>query len=224
MREHPAGLRDQPIETIKGLYPVVFYGRGGAMLEHRPVRLGDRLASAIHTRWPGRRIPLARRRRLGERAGMGIVPRRVRLLRRQRPKAPGARVYARFSDPSTAIESQLPIYLVNTSTARGESSSRPAARCGACDRSMRPTSIGTTRNSSAGLPRAACCEIPRAASCWLTKNVCLLGDHIAVRAILTDAQFLPLTADEVTATLVDPDGAPFDPGSAANQAAPREGM
>ena len=38
------------------------------------------------------------------------------------------------------------------------------------------------------------------------KERCLLGDSIAVRALLMDAQQLPLTAAEVAATLIHPDG------------------
>ena len=38
------------------------------------------------------------------------------------------------------------------------------------------------------------------------KDRCLLGDHISVQAILTDAQHEPLTAPQVTASLVAPDG------------------
>ena len=39
------------------------------------------------------------------------------------------------------------------------------------------------------------------------KERCLLGDQIAVRAILTDARHDPLTDEEVMAALIHPDGA-----------------
>jgi hypothetical protein len=47
---------------------------------------------------------------------------------------------------------------------------------------------------------------------------------VAVRAILTDAQFLPLTADEVTATLVHPDGSRSTLPLRRTKEAAREGM
>ena len=101
---------DPRIDTLKALYPVVVLFPGLRDAQPGPVRLREVLAAAVHPRRPGGRVPLARRRRRHERSGLAAVRRRLRLLRREGPQA-GARVYARFGDPDTAIDNVQPIYM-----------------------------------------------------------------------------------------------------------------
>lgn len=119
---------------------------------------------------------------------------------------PGARVYARFSDPSTAIDSQLPIYLAGHFYGAGRvffQASGEIWRLRAVDetyferyytRLIRWVSQGRLlRDSNRGL-------------LLVDKDRCLLGDSVIVQAILTDAQNRPLAAPEVSASLVHPAG------------------
>jgi hypothetical protein len=56
------------------------------------------------------------------------------------------------------------------------------------------------------------------------KDRCALGDHIIVQAILNDAQHQPLTADKVTASLVDPEGRRLPLEMRRLEEAARDGM
>jgi hypothetical protein len=199
-------LRSDPrIDTIKSLYPIVFYSRGSATLS-----LG-RFAS--ETPWP---LEFTRNGEDAEFLWLEDDP----LLSRaawdsfagvygyyavKDPK-PGARVYAHFSDPSTSIDGELPIYMAGHFYGAGRvffQASGEMWRVRALNDSfferyytklIRWVSQGRLlRDSSRGI--------------LLTDtNRCQLGDHVSVRAILSDAQFQPLLADQVTATLVDPNG------------------
>ena len=121
------------------------------------------------------------------------------------PKA-GARIYTRFSDPDTALENEQPIYMAGHFYGAGRvffQASGEMWRVRAVDDSsfdqfytklIRWASQGRLlRDSSRGV-------------LLVDKDRCLLGDHIAVRAILADAQRRPLTDDEVPAQIVQPDG------------------
>jgi hypothetical protein len=119
---------------------------------------------------------------------------------------PGARVYARFSDPSTAIDEELPIYLAGHFYGAGRvffQASGEMWRIRALDETyferyytklLRWVAQGRLlRDSVHGV-------------LLVDKDRCLLGDTIVVQAILTDAQNEPLTAPEVTASLIQPNG------------------
>jgi hypothetical protein len=117
---------------------------------------------------------------------------------------PGARVYARFSDPSTAIDDTLPIYLAGHFYGAGRvffQASGEMWRIRNIDetyferyytRLIRWVSQGRLlRDSNRGI-------------LLVDKDRCLLGDTILVQAMLTDAQNRPLRAPEITASLVHP--------------------
>jgi hypothetical protein len=119
---------------------------------------------------------------------------------------PGARVYARFSDPNTALDGALPIYLAGHFYGAGRvffQASGEMWRLRAVDEAyferyytklIRWISQGRLlRDSTHGV-------------LLIDKERCMLGDHVAVRAVLMDAQHRPLNAEEVTATLVSPEG------------------
>jgi hypothetical protein len=199
------GQGDERVDVLRGLYPVVFYGRGSATLA------GGRFAS--ETAWPleftrdglsAEFLWLEDDALLSEQAWAsfkGVYG----YYAVKDPKA-GATVYARFSDPNTAIDNQLPIYMAGQFYGAGRvffQASGEMWRIRAVDEDyfdryytklVRWVAQGRLlRDSSRGV-------------LLVDKDRCLIGDHIAVRAVLTDAQHQPLTAEEVAATLVQPDG------------------
>lgn len=196
---------DSKIEAIKGLYPVIFYSRGAATL-----RLGR---FAAETPWPlqftqdGRDAEflwLEDDSLLSEQAWTSFEG--VYGYYAVKDPKPGARVYARFSDPNTSMDGDLPIYLAGhfygagrvIFQASGEMWRLRAIQDGYFEayytKLVRWASQGRLlRDSSRGV-------------LLVDKDRCLLGDHISVQAILTDAQHDPLTAAQVTASLIAPDG------------------
>src|SRR6185503_14767427 len=118
---------------------------------------------------------------------------------------PGARVYARFSDPDTAIDNTLPIYMAGHFYGSGRvffQASGEMWRIRELDEKyfetyytklIRWASEGRLlRDSSRGV-------------LLVDKDRCALGDQVAVRAILQDAQHRPLVNEQVQAMLVQPD-------------------
>ena len=123
-----------------------------------------------------------------------------------RDPKPGARVYGRFSDPETAIEDQLPIYLASHLYGAGRAfyqASGEMWRLRASDEKyferyytklIRWVSQGRLlRDSTRGM-------------LLIDKDRPQVGDQIEVRAILMDAQHQPLVRESVDAVLVHPDG------------------
>ena len=117
----------------------------------------------------------------------------------------GARVYARFGDPDTAIDNTQPIYMAGQFYGSGRTffmASGEMWRVRAVDdtyfeqfytKLIRWVAEGRLlRDSSRGV-------------LLVDKDRAALGDQIAVRAILQDAQHRPLTMDRVPALLVQPD-------------------
>jgi hypothetical protein len=193
------------LETVKGLYPVVFYSRGAA------TRSLGRFAS--ETPWP---LQFSRD---GEDAEFLWLEDDSLLSQEawstfegvygyyavKDPK-PAARVYSNFSDPDTSLDGDMPIYMASHLYGAGRvffQASGEMWRIRALEEGyfeayytklIRWASQGRLlRDSSRGV-------------LLVDKDRCLLGDHITVQAILNDAQHQPLTGDKVTASLVDPEG------------------
>ncbi len=195
---------DQRVDTIKGLYPVVFYGQGSATL--RMGRFGGDLAWPLNFTRDGMDAEflwlddtsLDSEQKWSSFAGV------YGYYAVKDPK-PGARVYARFSDPDTEIDNELPIYMAGQFYGAGRvffQASGEMWRLRELDdayfeqyytKLIRWVSQGRLlQDSSRGL-------------LLVDKDRCLLGDQVSVRAVLTDAQFQPLTTDEVSAILIQPD-------------------
>lgn len=196
---------DERLDSVKGLYPVVFYSRGAA------TRSLGRFMS--ETPWPleftqdGRDAEflwLADDVLASEEAWTAFEG--VYGYYAVKDPKPGARVYARFTDPNTSIDGDLPIYLAGHFYGAGRvffQASGEMWRIRAVDdgyfesyytKLIRWASQGRLlRDSSRGV-------------LLVDKDRCALGDHIIVQAILNDAQHQPLAADKVTASLVDPEG------------------
>ncbi len=195
---------DPRIDTLRNLYPVAFYFQGSATLS-----LG-RFGS--DKPWP---LNFTRE---GEGAEFLWIDDSAEASQRawsqfdgvfgyyavKDPK-PGATIYARFSDPDTALDNELPIYFASHFYGAGRvffMASGEMWRVRSVDdtyfesfytRLIRWVSEGRRlRDSSRGV--------------LLTdKDRALLGDAIAVRAVLQDAQFKPLQAEQVAATIIQPD-------------------
>ncbi len=202
---------DPVIDIVKVLYPVVFYYQGAATLSLGRFG-GDKP-------WPLNFTPdgtnaeflwLADDTASSEAAWRSFDG--VFGFYAVKDPKPGARVYARFSDPDTEIDMQLPIYMAGQFFGAGRvffQASGEMWRVRSVDDSyfdtfytklIRWTSQGRLlRDSTRGL-------------LLLDKDRCLIGDHVAVRAILRDSQRRPLVLPQVSAVIVAPDGqrTPFE--------------
>ena len=197
--------RDSRIDTIKSLYPVVFYNQGGVTLSLG--RFGGEAA------WP---IDFTREGlnseflwldddQIGSEQAWASFDGIYGYYKAKDPK-PGARVFARFSDPETSIDNELPLYMAGHFYGAGRvffQASGEMWRLRSIDETyfeqyytklIRWVSQGRLlRDSSRGV-------------LMVDKDRCLMGDHVMVQAILNDSQHQPLIDDEVTASLVQPDG------------------
>ena len=199
---------DPRIDTLRNLYPVSFYFQGSATLSlgrfgsDKPWPLGfTREGEEAEFLWI-EDTGAASKRTWSEFEGV------YGYYAVKDPK-PGARVYARFSDPDTALDNELPIYFAGQFYGSGRvffMASGEMWRVRSVSdsyfeqfytRLIRWASEGRRlRDSSRGV--------------LLTdKDRALIGDTIAVRAMLQDAQFKPLQAEKVTAKIVSPKGDSF---------------
>jgi len=197
--------RDRRVDIVKNLYPVVFYNQGGATLSLGhfggtaawPLQFTDEGTSADFL-W------LADDQIASEEA-WSVFDGVYGFYKAKDPK-PGAKVFARFSDPDTSIDNELPIYMAGHFYGAGRvffQASGEMWRLRALDvtyfeqyytKLIRWASQGRLlRDSSRGV-------------LLVDKERGLLGDHIGIQAILTDAQHQPLADETVNAILVSPDG------------------
>ena len=196
---------DPRFNTIRSLYPVVLYSSGSPTLGLG--RFGGEDAWPLDFTREGMEAdflwledePLASEGAWASFAGV------YGYYAVKDPK-PGARVYARFSDPSTSIDEVLPIYLAGHFYGAGRvffQASGEMWRIREVDETyferyytklIRWVSQGRLlRDSNRGI-------------LLVDKDRCLLGDTVVVQAMLTDAQNRPLMVPEVTGSLVHPDG------------------
>jgi len=193
------------IDLIKNLYPVVFYNQGGVTLSLG--RFGG------ETSWPvqftndglSAEFLWLDNDQIGSEQAWASFDGVYGYYKAKDPK-PGATVYSHFSDPETAIDQDLPIYMAGQFYGAGRvffQASGEMWRLRSIDESyfekyytklIRWASQGRLlRDSSRGV-------------LLVDKDRCFLGEHISLRAKLTDAQHDPLTLESVSATMVNPDG------------------
>jgi hypothetical protein len=195
---------DVRTDTMKALYPVAFHSLGSATLNLG--RFGAEKAWPLEFTTDGKQAEFlwlddnaaASERAWGQFEGVcGYYA--------VKDAKHGARVYARFGDPDTAIDNTQPIYMAGQFYGSGRvffMASGEMWRLRAVDdayfeqfytKLIRWASEGRLlRDSSRGV-------------LLVDKDRAALGDQIAVRAILQDAQHRPLVADQVQAMLVQPD-------------------
>jgi hypothetical protein len=194
------------LELMQALYPVSFYRRSSA-------RSLGRNPYETSSPWP---IDLTDDGRNSWFLRLDDDPRESQALwgsfrgvhsyQSVRGPKPGATVYGRFSDPDSAVDSELPVYFAGQFYGAGRvfyMGSGEMWRLMELDpscfeqlytRLIRYVSEGRLlRDSSRGL-------------LIVSKDRCVLGETITVRALLTDAQHKPLGAEQIDATLVTPDG------------------
>jgi hypothetical protein len=215
--------RDPRIDTIKALYPVIFFSQGSPNMSLG--RFGGEAAWPLSFTRDGLDAEFLwlEDDAVDSEAAWQSFEGVYGYYSVKDPK-PGARVYARFSDPETAIEGELPIYAAAHFYGAGRvffQASGEIWRLRAVEpryfetyytKLIRWVSQGRLlRDSSRGV-------------LLVDKDRCLLGDQITVRAVLNDAQHQALTVDSVAAILWQPDGQREALSLHKIQDAAREGM
>lgn len=196
---------DPRIDTLKALYPVAFYFQGSATLSLG--RFGSDKPWPLEFTRDGREAEflwLAEDSAGSERIWSEFEG--VYGYYAVRDPKPGAKVYARFSDPDTKLDDELPIYMAGHYYGSGRVffvASGEMWRVREVDETyfeqfytklIRWSAEGRLlRDSSRGV-------------LLVDRDRCLLGDQIAVRAALQDSQFLPLDLPQVQAVVIQPDG------------------
>lgn len=213
---------DSRLDTIRALYPVVFYSSGLATLGVG--RFGGEEAWPLQFTRDGLEAEFLwlEDTAVTSEAAWASFDGVYGYYAVKDPK-PAARVYARFSDPNTAIDGQLPIYLASHFYGAGRvffQASGEMWRLRTVDEAyferyytklIRWVAQGRLLQDS------------RHGVLLVDKDRCLLGDTVAAQAVLTDAQGQPLAAAEQTATLTQPDGSRVRLTLKAVQGGVREG-
>ena len=196
---------DTRLETIRGLYPVVFFSRGSATLSLS--------RTASETPWPlqftrdGEEAEFLRLadEPLESQRAWSSYPGVFGYFAVKDPK-PGAKVFARFSDPNSAIDGELPVYLAAQFYGAGRVLYQGS---GEIFRLRFASDAYFERYYTKVIRWVAQGRLLRDSSrgvLLVDKDRCLLGETVSVQGILTDSQHEPLTAGEVTAVLAHPDG------------------
>jgi len=213
---------DERARAVRDLYPVSFYRHGSATIQLG--RVGSETAYNLDFTEDGKRAqflwlddsPTNSQEIWNEFSVYGYQAVRG-------PK-PGAKVYARFSDPKSATTSELPVYMAGQFYGTGRVfyiGSGEMWRLNAIDtdyfstfytKLIRHVSQGRLmRDSNRGL-------------LLVDKERAGLGETITVRASLSDAQFRPLVLEEVPASLVHESGPPQPLTLRRETNSEREGM
>jgi hypothetical protein len=196
---------DTRLDTIRNLYPVILYSSGSATLGVG--RFGGDNAWPLQFTRDGLEAEFLwlEDNAVSSEAAWAAFAGVYGYYAVKDPK-PGARVYARFSDPNTASDGQLPIYLASHFYGAGRvffQASGEMWRIRSVEEAyferyytklIRWVSQGRLQQDSTH------------GVLLVDKERALLGDTVGVRAILTDDQNQPLSVPEVTANLLRPDG------------------
>lgn len=197
--------RDSRIDMIRDLYPVVFYSQGAPTFDLG--RFGGEEAWPLNFTREGREAEFLwlEDNQLDSEAAWQTFGGVYGYFAVKDPK-PGARVYARFSDPDTSIDGELPIYMAAHFYGSGRvffQASSELWRIRELDtgyfetyytKLIRWISQGRLlRDSSRGV-------------LLVDKDRCFMGDELDIRAMLNDAQHQPLTEQAVPAVVIAPNG------------------
>jgi len=196
---------DRRYDILKGLYPVVFFHQGAATI--RLGRFGGEEAWRLDFSREGREAEFLwlEDDAVASEASWDSFEGVYGYYAVREPKK-GAQVYARFSDPDTAVDNQLPIYMAGHFYGAGRvffQASGEMWRIRAIDdtafeqyytKLIRWASQGRLlRDSSRGV-------------LLVDQNRAMLGEQVAVTAILQDEQHRPLNDPETVAAMIQPDG------------------
>jgi hypothetical protein len=214
---------DSRLDTIRALYPVVFYSSGLATLgvgrfggeEPWPLQFSREGLEAEFLWLEDTAVT--------SEAAWATFDGVFGYYAVKDPK-PAARVYARFSDPNTAIDNQLPIYMASHFYGAGRvffQASGEMWRLRTVDEAyferyytklIRWVAQGRLLQDS------------KHGVLLVDKDRCLLGETVGVQAKLTDAQGQPQSSGEVVATLIQPDGGRVKLTLKSVEGGAREGM
>ncbi len=195
---------DPRIDTIKSLYPVAFYAQNSATLSLG--RFGSEQAWPLQFTSDGQSAEflwLGEDSAESERTWSQFAG--VYGYYAVKDPKPGARIYARFSDPETMIDDELPVYMAGQFYGSGRVFFLAS---GEMWRVREVSDVYFEQFYTKLIRWAAEGRLLRDSSrgvLLVDKDRALLGDQIAVRAILQDAQFRPLQQEEVQAVIVQPD-------------------
>ncbi len=214
---------DPRIDTIKALYPVSFYYQGSAALSLG--RFGGEQAWPLQFTREGLSsefLWLDEDSASSERVWNDFKG--VYGYYAVKDPKPGAKILARFSDPNTMIDNELPIYFASQFYGSGrvffqasgemwrirdvgdeyfEEFYTKLIRWAAEGRLLRDSSRGVL---------------------LVDKERCFVGDDVGIRAILQDAQYRPLTASDVDIAVHPPVGKPIQLKLRKEPDAAREGV
>ena len=214
---------DSRLDTIRALYPVVFYSSGLATLGVG--RFGGEEPWPLQFTREGLEAEFLwlEDTAVTSEAAWATFDGVFGYYAVKDPK-PAARVYARFSDPNTAIDDQLPIYLASHFYGAGRvffQASGEMWRLRTVDEAyferyytklIRWVAQGRLLQDS------------KHGVLLVDKDRCLLGETVGVQARLTDAQGQPQSSQEVVATLIQPDGGRVKLTLKSVEGGAREGM
>lgn len=196
---------DPKIDTIKALYPVIFYTQQSA--NTNVGRVGGEKAWPLEFTRDGTQADflwLADDATASAEAWSSFEG--VYGYYAVKDPKPGAAVYARFSDPETALEGTQPVYMAGQFYGAGRTFFQASGE------------IWRLRSVDEGYFETYYTKLIRWASAGrllrdstrgvlLTdKDRCRLGENVVVRAILQDSQHQPLLEPAVAAILIQPDG------------------
>ena len=198
--------RDSRADTLKALYPVVFYNQGGVALTTE--RFGGESPWPLNFTREGESAEFLwlEDDSIGSEQAWASFDGVFGYYKAKDPK-PGAKVYAHFSDPDTKIDDEAPIYLAGHLYGAGRVFYQASGEMWR----IREVDVAYFQSYYTKLIRWASqgrlLQDSSHGSLLVDKERCLIGDHIAIQAILQDAQHRPLKMDEGQASLIRPDGA-----------------
>jgi len=121
---------------------------------------------------------------------------------------PGARIYARFADPSTKIDNELPIYMAGHFYGAGRVFFQASGEMWRV-REIDDTYFETYYTKLIRwVSQGRLFRDSTQAVLLVDKERCLLGDHVVIQAILMDLQHRPMDIEEYPGQLIQPDGTP----------------
>lgn len=214
---------DSRLDTIRALYPIVFYSSGLATLGVG--RFGGEEPWPLQFTREGLEAEFLwlEDTAVTSEAAWATFDGVYGYYAVKDPK-PAARVYARFSDPNTAIDSQLPIYLASHFYGAGRvffQASGEVWRLRSVDEAyFERYYIKLIRWVAQG----RLLQDSKHGVLLVDKDRCLLGETVGVQAKLTDAQGQPQSSQEVVATLIQPDGGRVKLTLKSVEGGAREGM
>ena len=197
---------EEAIDLIRGLYPVSFYSQGSATLKLG--RFGGTKPFPLEFTRQGRtskHLWLGGERSADSIANWDSFDGVFGYYAVNEPKA-GAEILARFSDESTSIDGELPIYLASQLYGAGRVFFQASGEIWRLRRVNVDFFHTYYRNLIRWVSEGRMMRDSNRGVLLLDRNRCWVGDQLVVRAILRDTSDQPLMQQKVSATIRRPDG------------------